>query len=1342
MMAAKVVTEICWAALRGIFIFAYWRGGKSTMRSNVDYERQVLCAPLLALAATIFMMLAISGGARAGSIEIGDAVVTGFSGVTAADDASGGDPLDEAFIDLDGASMQIQRPEPDGPPDGQVINAPATFKAKASEVGQVFAIAFDDGDETAGEAAVPNVYLGATSVYGIQIVLPDSDGDGRPERVKNGHPNAEWMPGQFGPGGGPGSIWKVDGKTGEISQFATIPGNTGAGIGDIVYDRATRQFFVSDLDTGFIHRLSSDGTPIDVFDHGETARASAGLSQVPNDGHGMDIKDPAFDALNSDTWGLAQPKRMIWGLGLHGGRLYYAVADGPEIWSVGINLDGSFAEDARREIEVIGTPGDYPISDIAFDNQGAMFVAQRGGIKGSWDYNTFTGPKKSVVFRFKQELPDDPATPGTWVPIPDEYAIGFPPEHRNTSGGIALGYTFDELGQVYPGTCGQTLWTTGDNLRDNPEFAEVLAAGGPASVHGLQGNDRTLVRPDNVPPAVAYFIDYDGAVEDPEKSGHVGDVEVLQPCASEGPETDLVYDVPQWTGDTPPPRTPSESFNLTLSKIAQPEECWAGGIGWQCGYTVRVTNTGTTPYFGDITLTDWLPDPPLGTVMQFSPQPPWNCTKILSSEYECTHLATLLNPGESVDLFVTVESPADDPRCYVDNAARLEWAAGYTDNDASDNVAFASAVIPSAPCAAPAPANEKSNLEVKKSTFGSHCAIVGTSYYCTFLIEVANTGPGVYGGQIDISETLSAPATTAGFSPSWNCSGSGANYTCSLPAATLNPGQSVFLAASFEMPQAIGQCELGNLAEITNAPGGSDANSDPSDDSANASIVIPSSACIGTNTNLQLEKFADPGSCFVSGQAWTCGFTIKLTNRGPGLHDGPININDGWTDIPAGWSQHLPFSWACNTLAPPNFECTTPAVQLAPGQSIQESVWITIPASSGTCQQKNSAAIVEPAPGTPHNSDSSDDKDSATAAFAQLITPTGDRLCGFAALEERIGPLPSGAKPKDKDDEKSEKDDDKDDFVCPTGWTKTPQPGKCCPHGTSWDGERCKRGGTPPDESATIECWSGWEKIAAKETKSFIRKGYKVRPRREGNETIWCARKETAPPSTPTPTPTPPPPPPPTLDCWSGWEKIGPSETKSYTKKGYTVQPRREGNQAIWCARKEKPQCKQVWKDVCTTKPERECRKVTDNVCEMVPKQDCRNVPKQVCNMQPRQDCRNVTKQVCNMQPKRECRTVTKNECRTVPQKFCGTGEFSGCVTQNRQVCGPVNKQVCTNTMQRVCHPENQRVCNKSMLRVCHQENQRTCTTKMQRVCSPKTRTDCKTVQKRSCTRQPETVCN
>lgn len=207
-------------------------------------------------------------------------MVTGFSGTTLAANRSpqaarnaNGLPSLIPLIDFDGYAMRILRPTPNEPAQGQLIDAPPVFGVKAGQVGQVFGIALDD-------AAVPNIYLAATSAFGVHIVVSDPVDATQLDRAKNGAPNADWMIGQFG-SGGPGGIYKVDGQTGAVSLFATIPGNSGPGLGGIVFDSATRQFFVADLDTGLIHRLDATGKPLDTFDHGVVDDARPACARCP-----------------------------------------------------------------------------------------------------------------------------------------------------------------------------------------------------------------------------------------------------------------------------------------------------------------------------------------------------------------------------------------------------------------------------------------------------------------------------------------------------------------------------------------------------------------------------------------------------------------------------------------------------------------------------------------------------------------------------------------------------------------------------------------------------------------------------------------------------------------------------------------------------------------------------------------------------------------------------------------------------------------------------------------------------------------------------------------------------
>jgi hypothetical protein len=49
----------------------------------------------------------------------------------------------------------------------------------------------------------------------------------------------------------------------------------------------------------------------------------------------------------------------------------------PQIWSVGLAADGSFAGDAIREIDVPPAAGPTEISKITFDDKGRMLLAER-----------------------------------------------------------------------------------------------------------------------------------------------------------------------------------------------------------------------------------------------------------------------------------------------------------------------------------------------------------------------------------------------------------------------------------------------------------------------------------------------------------------------------------------------------------------------------------------------------------------------------------------------------------------------------------------------------------------------------------------------------------------------------------------------------------------------------------------------------------------------------------------------------------------------------------------------------------------------------------------------------
>jgi len=265
-------------------------------------------------------------------ISLGNAVVTGFSGTVAPDPAKplprNKTAIDLTFINPDGPSARvIDLARPGFVWDGRLFNAPKTFNVLAKDVGQVFGVALDD-------VVQPNIYVAATSMFGLNIVKRGRDG--LPERMKKGGPGAGWMKGQFGLDlqGGPGALYRIDGRTGETTLFAnvTLDGvpNAAAGLGNLAYDAAHKQLFVSDLYTGMIHRFDLEGKELSRYDHGVTGRVAGKLAAVPFDPKNRpNIASDRFNPENPATWGFAPAARQVWGLAVHEGRLYYSVVSGP-----------------------------------------------------------------------------------------------------------------------------------------------------------------------------------------------------------------------------------------------------------------------------------------------------------------------------------------------------------------------------------------------------------------------------------------------------------------------------------------------------------------------------------------------------------------------------------------------------------------------------------------------------------------------------------------------------------------------------------------------------------------------------------------------------------------------------------------------------------------------------------------------------------------------------------------------------------------------------------------------------------------------------------------------------
>lgn len=501
-------------------------------------------------------------------IKLGDAVITGFSGVVT---PAGTEKFpqaiktpkrtymsqynDELFIDVNGISVVVKSLETDDKHiwDASVLDEIHKITVKAKDVGQVFGIALDD-------AKVPNIYVTATSFYGLNIVRADlpnelrytgmededpfitGDIDKRPERLVRGAKSAKWMKGQFGKGGGPGTVWKIDGHTGKVHKFADIMldgvVNAGAALGNIAFDANHRQLFVSDLDTGMIHRISMKGKDLGHFDHGVTARTLHNLKPIIHNDHDRaDIYTKNFDATNVKTWGYARERRRVYGLTVTKGRLFYAVYNGKdvagEIWSMGLDKKGNFTKDSRFELKLENLDANLPVTDMIVTNDGQMILAQRPLNQGSYAMSDFIEPTKAQTVRYHLKVPQDGKL-NRWYIKPQEYGVGFETPFREGIGGVSLGYNYDRNGSIEETLCGKSLWVSAENMRKSKEFDSILGADG----SGVQGTPLVLSTV-NKPVWNSLFSFYPQS--NYRSKGHMGDVEIYQQnCVCECDEVEYV----------------------------------------------------------------------------------------------------------------------------------------------------------------------------------------------------------------------------------------------------------------------------------------------------------------------------------------------------------------------------------------------------------------------------------------------------------------------------------------------------------------------------------------------------------------------------------------------------------------------------------------------------------------------------------------------------------------------------------------------------------------------------------------------------------------------------------
>ncbi|MEZ5851643.1 MAG: peptidoglycan-binding protein [Hyphomicrobiaceae bacterium] len=670
------------------------------------------------------------------AMQPGEAFVTRFSGIR---------PGPSPTLDPDGIVGSITDiRKPGQPAQGQHwLNEPQRAFVKAREVGQVFGVALDNANP-------PNIYITATAAFGLHRTAD----------------NRAWMPGMWGAGGGPGTIYKLSAANGykpAVFSNVTLDGreNTGAALGNIAYDQWHDQLLVTDLETGMIHRIAiADGKDLGRFDHGVEGRGTyfdtekASPSTLPSVAF-----DPASRARIADCptgdfsatpecWNIADFRRRIWGIGVRRDdatgevRVYYAVwgsaalgsagfATAPEdekhnsLWSVAMTEDGHF-DPARvtREmsmpeffidpVDVARFGASNPVSDITFPRCGpakAMLMSERGGMRnlGLAATHPFADPFAARVLRYNAETDDSWTLAGRYdVGYFDRRGMTSPRIRANGAGGADFGYGYDRAGQVDLNAPDQSVWITGDWLCSpaGPCFNPAANKRSDGShVSGLQG----------------------------------------------GPEAVLADVLPEMTlvtlgGDAYPPAGPRQSYMIDTDQNLD-------GAGQPI--VPELTRDDATK-IGDVAVYQSCS----GAPVLAPPQPP---------------------PLAPPTVTVVTEGTSSTP---------------------------------------PPP---QPDLEKRKT--GPATCIAGD--VCSFTITVANVGTGTWNGPLFETDTMPPGATLANFAPQpeWACTQAGDSVNCAHDTVTLAPGQFVTLTMDIVLPPGmVGTVE--NCVEDVWAPLGPDDSAD------------------------------------------------------------------------------------------------------------------------------------------------------------------------------------------------------------------------------------------------------------------------------------------------------------------------------------------------------------------------------------------------------------------------------------------------------------------------------------------------------------------------------------
>ena len=292
-----------------------------------------------------------------------------------------------------------------------------------------------------------------------------------------------------------GTVYRVDAGSGALTVFAVIPGqqgmlitpnfSSGPGLGNIAYDKANNQFFVSSLEDGKIYRLSSAGAILG-----------------------------SFDPLTPDNGAPGMPPRSerVWAVEVLNNAVFYSIRNDGDGANPGVirrvTLNGSGDFIPGSDIAVMKVPpqayvnaGGTPISDITFSLDGqTMILGARTMLSDTYSYNHSSATHMAQMIGT------------TWTPV-RRLCTGCNVPEGEGYGGVAFG---EEAGAQEA-----VLWSSS---------ADMAVNYGPHGLFGVRATDF----PVNAQAVNSFKVPYVPGllnVYQDDRKGSGGDIEIMRQTA-------------------------------------------------------------------------------------------------------------------------------------------------------------------------------------------------------------------------------------------------------------------------------------------------------------------------------------------------------------------------------------------------------------------------------------------------------------------------------------------------------------------------------------------------------------------------------------------------------------------------------------------------------------------------------------------------------------------------------------------------------------------------------------------------------------------------------------------